>query len=138
MLPFAKVEGSHESPGIFSCRMRPLGWMSTCLSGPVPVLTNLWGTPAGATTIWPAPASIVAAATGEGGAVSPPKRPGPGFDDLVGHPRRRPHDLAGARLYRGVADGEGGLALQRQEELLVGGGGQHRPRAGGARPQEGR
>ena len=43
--------------------MRPLGWMSTCLSGPDPELTNLWGTPAGATTIWPALTSIVSSPT---------------------------------------------------------------------------
>ena len=45
--------GGYESSGTSTCSMRPLGWMSTCLSGPFPEFTNLWGTFAGATTIWP-------------------------------------------------------------------------------------
>src|SRR4028119_462341 len=48
-----------------------------------------------------------------------PQRPGPGVDELVGHARGRHHDLPGAHLDGRVADGEGGLALQRQEDLFV-------------------
>src|SRR5215211_4503347 len=55
---------SHNaSSGMSTCRMRPLGWMSTCRSGPLPELMNLCGTPAGTTTIWPPVASIVASPT---------------------------------------------------------------------------
>jgi hypothetical protein len=46
-----KPFGGYASAGMSSCLMRPLGWMSTCRSGPVPELTNLCGTPAGTTTI---------------------------------------------------------------------------------------
>jgi hypothetical protein len=57
----------HYSPDtpsrILTCLMRPLGWMSTCLSEPLPEFTNLWGTPAGATTIYPALTSIVSSPT---------------------------------------------------------------------------
>jgi hypothetical protein len=41
---------SATSSGILVCRMRPLRWISTCLSGPVPELPNLCGTPAGQQT----------------------------------------------------------------------------------------
>src|SRR3712207_3960828 len=65
-----------------------------------------------------------------------PQRPAPGVDELVGHARRRHHYLPGARLDGGVADGEGGLALQRHEDLLVRMLVQPRTATGGAVHQE--
>jgi hypothetical protein len=38
-------------------------WMSKCLARPLPALVNLWGVPAGATTIWPPVASTVPSPT---------------------------------------------------------------------------
>ena len=58
-----KPFGGHASSGMSTCLMRPLGWMSTCRSGPAPELTNLCGTPAGTTTIWPPVTSIVTSPT---------------------------------------------------------------------------
>ncbi len=65
--PASSLALRHYSPdpssGRSTCRMRPLGWMSTWRSGPLPELTNLCGTPAGTTTIWPPLTSIVASPT---------------------------------------------------------------------------
>src|SRR4028118_1808896 len=100
--------------GILTCWMRPLGWMSTCLSGPLPEFTNLWGTPAGATTLLPALTHTLPSPTGETGPPAAAR-----VNRGRGAAGRRLHALPGATRYPLLAGGEGGLTVQRHEDLLV-------------------